>query len=307
MPLIYPPTSPTISGDVVTINAFLQSPARVARRVRDITEKRFIADVLFPTKVESQGGAIMYDQAESIYSDQDPDIVAPGAEYPRGTAGVTSPAIAIPSKYGRDIPITDESVKRLGIQPVNAALRKSTNRTIRTIDTLCLTAAAAAITQTQAASAAWNNAAADPFLDVMLAKSVADDLDEGYDVNELFVTVTLYARLVANAKVIAGLRRESANVVTESGEVERIADLTLRPVPAARMPAGVSAMVVDTTQFGALGYEDIPSPEYQGPATGVQTWVRRDPDANDRYLVRTRRTAVPIVLEPNAGVKLTGV
>jgi hypothetical protein len=50
--------------------------------------------------------------------------------------------------------------------------------------------------------------------------------------------------------------------------VQRLAGLVSGPVPAARMPAGVAAMVLDSTQLGSLGYENIPSPEYAGnPAT----------------------------------------
>jgi len=78
-------------------------------------------------------------------------------------------------------------------------------------------------------------------------------------------------------------------------------------VPVARMPAGIAALVLDTQQLGSLGYENIPSPEYQGnPATDVQSFSRRDPAATDSWLIRGRRPVVPIVQEPTCGVKITG-
>ena len=48
--------------------------------------------------------------------------------------------------------------------------------------------------------------------------------------------------------------------------------------------------------------------EYSGSSsTGIETWTRRDPDANDQWLIRGRRAVVPIVQEPLAAVEITGV
>ena len=307
MPITYPPTAPTLSGDVLTINRFLQSPTMVHRRLRTLAEQRFVADVLLTGRVLASGGAIAYEVSESIYTDRDPTPVAPGGAYEKALATGGTASLATVTKYGQDVPITDEAIGRQNLQAVERAMTKSVNRTVSYVDTITLAAISSAVTQTQAAAAAWSASTADPFLDVMLADSVVQDLAQGYDTDTLALTVTLYARLVANQKVIAGLRRESSNTVTETGEVLRIAGKVLRPVPTARMPAGVGAILLDSTQLGALGYEDIPSPEYQGTADGIQTWIRRDPAGNDQWLLRNRRTVVPFVQEPGAGIKLTGV
>src|SRR3546814_7053652 len=38
-------------------------------------------------------------------------------------------------------------------------------------------------------------------------------------------------------------------------------------------------------------FRSIPSPEYEGdPANGIETWARRDPVANDQWLIRGRRS-----------------
>jgi hypothetical protein len=302
----YPPIAPTLSGDTLSINQFLNSPTRVARRLRTLTDQKFIADVLLTGRIQASGGGIAYQQAESIYADRDADIVTAGAEFPRGMAGTGPSQLATPSKYGQDIPITDESIGRQGLDPVNRALLKASNRVVKVVDTLALAAIASAVTQTQAATAVWSGASADPLTDALLAAAQIDDLADGFSADTIVVTATLYARLVGNQKVIAGLARESSSSVTSTGEVQRIAGLVVRQVPAARMPAGVTAMVLDSTQLGALGYEDIPSPEYSGPADGVQSWTRRDPDARDTWLVRVRRAVVPIVQEPSCCVKITG-
>jgi hypothetical protein len=307
VPILYPPTAPTLTGDVLSINRFLQNPTLVQRRLRTIADQRFVSPVLLTGSIEATGGAVSYEISESIYTDRNPTPTAPGGEYELALATGGTAALANVTKYGQDVPIVDEAIGRMRMQAVNRALTKSVNRTVSYVDTLSLAAIAAAVTQTQAAAAAWNNAAADPFLDVMLADAVVQDLAEGYDTDTLVLTVTLYARLVANQKVIAGLRRESSNTVTESGEVLVIAGKTLRPVPASRMPAGVSVMLLDSTQLGALAYEDIPSPEYQGAADEIQSYIRRDPNRRDRWLLGTRRPVVPIVQEPNCAIKVTGV
>ena len=307
MPILYPPTSPTLTGDVLTVNRFLNSPTMVHRRLRTIAEQRFVADVLLTGRVKVVGGAVAYEVSESIYSDRDPSSVAPGGEYERALATGGTALLANVTKYGQDIRITDEAIGRQNLQAVERVMTKSVNRTVAFVDTISLAAISSAVTQTQAAAAAWSSGSADPFLDVMLADSVVQDLTQGYECDTLALTVTLYARLVANQKVIAGLRRESSNTVTESGEVLTIAGKTLRPVPTSRMPAGVGALLVDSTQLGSLGYEDIPSPEYTGTPDGIQSWARRDPSATDSWLLRTRRTVVPFIQEPNAGIKITGV
>ena len=307
MPILYPPTVPTLSGDVLTINRFLNAPTMVYRRLRTIAEQRFVADVLLTGRIQATGGAIAYETAESIYTDRDPSAVAPGGEYERALASGGTPALATVTKYGQDVRITDEAISRQKLQAVESAMTKAVNRTVAYVDTITLAVISSAVTQTQAAVAAWSASNADPFRDVMLADSAVQDLTQGYETDTLALTVTLYAYLVANQKVIAGLRRESSNTVTESGEVLKIGGKTLRPVPTSRMPSGVGAILLDSTQLGSLGYEDIQSPEYQGAADGIQSWSRRDPNATDSWLLRTRRSVVPFVQEAGAGIKITGV
>ncbi len=307
MPLTHPPAPATLSGDVQTIHRLLQSPALVLRRLRDISDGMFIADRLFTATVEATGGAVSYETAETRYTDRAPRAVAPGAGYTKALAGTGTAALASVTKWGQEVDIDDESIGRMRTDVVNRSLQKLANRIVQQVDSVALAAAAAAITQTQSASAAWSNSAADPFLDVMLAVAAIEDLGEGYVPNALFVTKTLEARLVANQKVITGLRRESTNVVTESGEVRQIAGLEVIGVPSAQMPSGVTAMVVDTSQFGFLGFERIPSPGYEGdPATGVQVRTRRADGSVDGWTITGRRPVVPAVAEPNSAVKVTG-
>lgn len=300
---IYPPAPPTISGDVVTINRFLNDPTAVQRRLRTLTEQRFISDLLFPNKIEVSGGAILYEIGESMYLAKDPEAVNAGGQYPRSAETRGTAAIASVKKWGEDVPLTDERIKRERGSALERTLIKVGNTVVKKVDTVSLAAAGAAVTQHQVQTAAWDTANADPFLDVMLADAQVEALDQGYETDALIMTDVLYARMVSNQKVLNGLARESANTVTSTGEVLQIAGKRL--LRTNRLPAGVDRLLVDTTQFGALGYENLESPEYQGdPANGVESWARRDPDANDQWLIRGRRPVVPVVQEPGAAITI---
>lgn len=307
MPHTYPPAPPTISGDNITISRFLNAPASVQRRLRTIAENRFIADVLLTGRYETSGGSLLYEQSESIYTSRTPAAVNAGAEYPRASAVPGPAALAGVTKWGQDVPITDEHIKRYGRRAVDVAMLKVINFLIKQVDSVALAAIAAAVTQTQAVVAAWNNASRDMLLDIMLAKSVVTKLDQGYDPDTLVTTDEGYARLVADQKIISGLARERGvgMTVTETGQLVSIANL--RILPTNNLPAGVKCQVLDSVMLGGIAYERLESPEYQGdPANGVESWTRRDPDANDQWLVRGRRPVVPVVQEPGAACSITG-
>jgi len=306
MPHIYPPAAPTLSGDTLTISRFLSQPNLVQRRIRDLSLNRFIADRLLVGRYEASGGSVLYEQNESQYTADAPEAVNPGAQYPRSSASPGPAALAGVTKWGQDVPITDEHVKRYGRRAVDVAMLKITNYLIRQVDAIALTAISAATTQTAAATAAWSAGAADPLLDIMLGEAAIRANDQGYDPDVVIMDDARYARLVANAKVISGLSRESAGNVTTTGQIARIGNLQI--LLTNNLPVAGTVFVVDSQMLGGLAYERLDSPEYQGdPANGVESWTRRDPDANDQWLVRGRRPVVPIVQEPNAAYKITGV
>lgn len=308
MPHIYPAPPATISGDLVTISRFLNNPAVVQRRIRDLSLNRFIADVLLTGRYETSGGSLLYEQSESQFTNRVPEAVNPGAEYPRASATPGPASLAAVTKWGQDVPITDEHVHRYGRRAVDVALQKIVNYITRQIDSIGLAAIAAAVTQTLTASggaSGWTTSATkDILLDIMLAEAKVTGQDQGYVADTVVTTDEGFARIVADQKIISGVTREGGNSPTLSGNILQIGGL--RILPTNNLPAGVKALVVDATMLGGLAYERLESPEYQGdPANGVESWTRRDPDANDQWLVRGRRPVVPVVQEPNAGCVIT--
>jgi hypothetical protein len=300
----YPAPAPTISGDVETINRFLNEPTSVNRRVRDISLNRYLTDFIFPGRIEAAGGAILYEISEGIFLGQGPRGRQPRCPVPPLDRGPRSRRGRRGQEVGRGRPPDRRGHRPAQGDGARAHPAQAVQHDDPKVDSLALAAASAAITMSQTETAAWSSANADPFLDVMLADAQIAALDEGFEPDTLILTDVLYARMVSNQKVINGLARESSNNVTADGEVLSIAGKSI--VRTNRMPAGIDRLLIDREQFGALGYENIPSPEYEGdPANGIETWARRDPQANDQWLIRGRRPVVPIVLEPNAGIEIT--
>lgn len=309
MPHVYPPAPPTLSGDILTISRFLSSPALVQRRLRTIAEARFIADSILTGRYETSGGALLYEQTESIYTAKPPEAVNAGAEYPRSPAAPGPAALAGITKWGQDVPITDEHVHRYGRRAVDVALLKIVNYLVKQVDTTAMTAIAAAVpaanqlTSIGGAHGWTTSATKDILLDLMLAKAKILSYDQGYDPDTIVTNDIGYARIVADSKIISGLAREAGatTVTTATGQIQEVGGM--RVLSTNNIPAltNYPVFVVDSTLLGGLAYERLESPEYAGdPANGVESWTRRDPSANDQWLVRGRRPIVPIVQEPNA-------
>jgi len=302
--MTYPPAAPTLSNDVVTISRFLNNPTAVQRRLRTLAENRFISDVLLTGRIE--GSSILYETDEGIYTQDAPEVVAPGAQYPRTLAATGTAAIANPVKWGQEVPITDEEVGRFRGQGVERNLAKVVNYLVYTVDSTALAVISSGVTQSVAASAAWNTTTANPILDLLRAKATIRQLNKGYDPDTVACDDFAYAYIIGNMSVLATMAREAGTTASMSGEVPVLAGLRILPTP--NLPTAGQAIVLDSNNLGAMGYERIPSPEYSGdPAQGVETLVRRNPLGNDEWLVRGRRPVVPFLQEPGAACKITGM
>ena len=302
--ITYPPAAPSLSGDVVTISRFLNTPTAVQRRLRTLAENRFIADVLLTGRIE--GSSILYETDESIYTSDAPEIVAPGSQYPRSLAPTGTAAVANPVKWGQEVPITDEEVGRFRGQAVERNLVKIVNYLVFTVDSTALAVIASTVTQTMAVLANWNAAGANPLLDLLRARATVRATNKGYDPDTAVVDDFASAYIVGTLNMLATMAREAGTTVSMDGEVPVLAGLRVLPTP--NLPTAGTAIVLDSSALGSLGYERIPSPEYSGdPANGVETLTRRNPLGNDEWLVRGRRPVVPFVQEPGAACKLTGL
>lgn len=303
----YPPAAPSLSGDVETISRFLKSPTLVQRRLRSLAEQRYIADAILTGRFTAEGGAILYETGEEITADEAPRAVAPGAEYPLVGLSTGTASLAKTVKWGQDALITDESIARRQMDPVNRALTKLVNENVSYVDSVALSAVSTAVTQATAAAADWSTATAAQILkDVLLAKANIMALNQGYDPDTVVVDDINHANALAAFTAAGYFARESASDNPAlTGQFPVVGGLRWLPSP--NVVAANTAVVLDSTQLGGMADEDLGGPGYvSGGPAGVESKVIRDDD-NDQWKLRVRRVTVPVVLEPAAGWKVTGI
>lgn len=302
--LTYPPANPTLTGDVYAISRFLNNPTAVQRRIRELAQNRFITDALLAGRYE--GSAIAYDQDPNQFSSKPPEIVTPGAQYPRALPTTGTALMAYVSKWGQDIPITDESVGRQRGTIVERTLTQVVNYIVYQIDTIALAVINAQVTQSVAATAAWDAATPKPLLDILRAKAKVRAQNKGYEPNVIAMDDFAHAYLMDNIGVLTQMAGQMGTSISMRGELLVVAGLVAMPTP--NLPSVGTAIIVDTAALGGIGFERIPSPEYQGdPQNGVESWIGRNPARNDEWIVRGRRPVVPIVENPASGCKITGM
>ncbi|TFV83153.1 hypothetical protein [Blastococcus sp. CT_GayMR16] len=302
--MTYPPAGPTINGQVITVHRLMNNPILIYRLLRTLVQQRLIGDKLLSGRVDLTGsGSAVFEIAESIFSDLPAERVAALMEYPLTTSTPGTVAVATTDKWGLADEISDELVARSRMDLVMRKLIKLANRIAFQFDQLALSAIGSAVTQTQTAGAAWNVAGADPLLDILLAGAQPDGLNQGYSVNVLAARPVPWARLLAATKVIERAPREGENGILLTGNMVRIAGLEIWKTT--NMPVGVDVLAADSTQLGSIAYENIGG-GYDGTPGDVESKTIRD-DKRDGWRIQARKIAVPMVQEPGAAVKITGV
>ena len=307
MPYTYPPAAPVVAGDQLTISTFLNNPTLVARRLRTLAEQRFIADALLTARMDVAGGAVQYETGESLYSEDEPEAIAPGGEYPITDIGGGESQIAKVKKWGQDSLVTDESIKRQRMNPVNRAMVKQVNQIVRLVDSVAMSAILSAVTATDSAGAAWDATTGVNILrDLTDAIAEIRGLNEGFEPDTLVVDDATWSVLVSDEKIAQLRAREDSSNPVYTGNFPVIAGLRVLPTP--NMGVTKTALVVDSQQLGGMADERLGGPGYSSGNAGVGVEAKSiREDANDRWRIRARRVTVPVILEPSAAYKITGV
>lgn len=306
MPGAYPPAGPSLSGDLLTIHRLLQNPTYLQRRLRTIAEMRFVADQILTQRLRTSGGAIAYETGEPITNARAVEAVAPGAEYPRDSPADGTAALAKVSKWGQAVPLTDEKLKRsvyMGNE-LNRTLRKTANTVIQKVDKLTTAAVGSAVSNTIAATAAWNNASAALFRDAELAAAKVVDQNMGYVPNTILLSTTKYALMVTDPTIAALRKRESSDNPIYGGEIESLGKYQIIATAASNLPSD-DVWVFDRDELGGMADETEVDPGYATMDNNLQFQTERIAK-RDAWDIWARRITVPVVLEPAAGIKLTG-
>lgn len=306
MAYTYPPAATTLSSDLTAaqVHYLLKSPALLARRIRDLSLNKYIADYLLTGRYVAQGGAILYPNGEVLFTADDPEAVGILGEYPLTTLDAGTLATARTVKWGRDVEVSDEAISRMLADPLNRALSKLVNTNVRFIDGVALGVIASKITQTRAAGGSWNTGDGAGFQiisDVLATKAQVDETEDGFDLDTVVLRPMQYAKAIA-ALIRDGVLPRESNVIS-TGDFPNALGLTW--TTSVHSPV-TDPLLLDRAQLGGMADENIQSPGYTGAGPGgVEVRSIRD-DLRDGYRVRARRVTVPLVLEPNAGIRITG-
>lgn len=306
MPSTFPPAAPSLTGDLLTIHRLLQTPTLLQRRLRTITDLRFVSDQILTQRFRTSGGAIQYQVSEPIVSDRPVESVAPGSEYPLALTPEGTAALAQVLNWGQASIITDAEIKRsvpMG-DAVDRKLRKLMNSVISKVDAITISAVGSAITANGAATANWDNANATILRDLERAKAAVIDLNMGYVPDTVLMSSTKYAELASDTAVATLRRREDPGNPIYSGKIDVIDDLKVITTSTSNLPSD-DVWVLDSTQLGGMADESDVDPGYTVADLAVQVQTLRVPD-RDSFRMWARRITVPVIQEPGAGYKITG-
>ena len=299
--LTYPVPAISNTEDLTTeqIHQLLRSQTAIGRRIRTLAAQRFISDALLKGRFRSVGGSVLYENGDPLFAPDDPEAIQPGGEYPRSQVTAGDLAAAKVDKWGRDAPVTDESIKRRGIDVVNRALLQLVNRMVKFVDSAALGVIASKITATVASPGAWTDVE-NIVLSVELAKAKAEESGEGHVLDTIVLKPTAYARVMAAFLKAGLLPREAANPLI-TGTWPQVLDLVWLRSP--NVPTA-APLLVNSDELGGMADEDLGGPGYSKALPGVETKSIRE-EKTDEYLLRSRRVTVPIVTDVTAGVTIT--
>ena len=296
----YPVARPSGTLTAAETHLILRNPQLIARRVATLTDQRFISDYLLAGRYSAEGGGIFYETGEQIFPADASESVGPNGEYPKTVLTEGELASAKTDKRGLETDITDERIKRGAQGAVDRALTQITNGVIRDVDGIAMSVIASKVTDAFA-SGAWTSIA-NVVNALAAAKANREDLALGLNLDTIALSGAQWAKvmgLFASANV---LPRENGNPIVNGQFPTNLLGYTWVTSPHI---VGSDPLLVDREQLGGMADEDLGSPDYARSGDfNVETYSKRN--GTDSYTVRARRVVVPVVIEPRAGLRITG-
>lgn len=305
MPGSYPPAVPTLSGDLLTISRFLQSPTALSRALRTVMNLRFVSDQLLTNQYRTSGGAISYEISEPILNTRAVSAVAPGSTYPFDTPAAGTGALASVKKWGEASFLSDEVVKRsvYAGNEIARTLQKAVNTVVNKIEAVTIAAIGSAVTNTSAATAVWTTGSPNIFRDIEKAAATIIDQNQGYNPDTILMSSTKFAYLVSDLTVASLRARENTTNPIYGGNMTNIAGFNVVYTSVGNLPSD-DVWILDSRMLGGMADEVNNDPGYTTIDKNIQVQTERIA-GRDGWNVWARRLTVPIIQEPAAAVKIT--
>lgn len=299
----YPVARPTGTLTPAQIHLLLSNPQVIAKRIAELTDQRFIADYLLAGRYNAVGGGVFYETGEQIFAADSAEAIEALGEYPLTVLTSGELVAAKTSKLGLGTHIADETIARRGIDPVNRGLRRLANQVIKDVDAIAMAIIASKVTSTIASAAAWSTVAA-VVNSLLAAQANREDLALGIQPDVVALTGAQWAKVMGLFATAGVLPREgNGNPIVAGNYPQNLLGFTWVTSP---WIVGSDPLLVDRDQLGGMGDEDLASPEFRRAGDfNVETAIERL-KGRDGYEARARRVTVPVVVEPLAGIKITG-
>jgi hypothetical protein len=310
VPITFPPAAATLSGDVLSINRYLNMPLIVLRDLRTLLEQMFVSDKILTGQLYTESGSVLYETGETIFADKSATGVQPLSEYPITPITLGDASMANTVKWGQDALVSDESISRSSYDVLRRGFQKLTNSHVQKIDSVALSAVASAVTQNTNAIASWAGTGTTPFIlrDLMRAYANIVNLKMGYIPDTVLCGLTTFANVVSDTTLLNLLPREVPGVGSSGVEggwkgpyMRQIGGFNFITSP--NLPTTGVATLLDSSVLGAFVDERLPAPGYVGGENGLQVKTIRT-DKEDGWRIRARRITVPIIREPAAAWKI---
>lgn len=295
----YPVVQTTGTLSTAQIHLLLSNPTLIARRLASLTSMKFVADYLLQGRYSATGGGLFYETGEEIFAADAPEAVAPGAEYPKTILTAGELAAARTVKWGLESDITDEKISREGMDTVTKALARLANTVVRHVDSVAWGVISSKVTST-VSSTAWDTPGK-VIAAITAIQTARAELGTGLDLSTIVLPGAAYAKVLGMLVDANALPREQGNPIVGSAPISAFG---LEWVTSPYV-TGTDPWLIDRVALGGMADENLSSPGYATAAgTNVEAFTNRHKD--DKYEVRARRVTVPVVLEPLAGVRITG-
>lgn len=295
MPTGYSPAPPSVSGPNITLETWLNNPARVQKAITALANERFLADKVFATGPQATAGAVIYDQVTGaeLYTERDVQAIGEGAVFPMLDTGEGAPKVAVVTKWGGAMPFSYEAVRRDRRDLLGRGLTRIRNTIVRKVDTIGMAALHASPQHTMAASGDWSTSATDIISDVETARSTVEQADLGYEVTAVVINPAQALDLRKDADIRASLPRE--NMAANMLGAKDLSGFLRIPnwYVSNRQTAGTIDLLAEK-EVGAISDE---LPLYSRTI---------DEQLRERYVIQAARIPTPYVTDPKASIRITG-
>ncbi len=297
----YPVARPEGTLTPQQVHLLLGNARLVAKRAATLADSKFIADYLLGAPLYAANGGIFYETGEEIFAADSPESIEPGSGYPKTVLTEGELAAAKTDKRGLATDITDEKITRQGVVYVNRGFSRLTNSVIRDVDSRAMAVIASKVTATAAASAAWTTPGA--VLETLLTQQGNVGDGTGIDLDTVVLKPSKFAKVVGMFVDKGVLPREQGNLIITGRLPFDAYGFTWVTSP---RWSSDNPMMVDREQLGGMADEKIVSPEFARFGNSLVEASATRAATKDKWELRVRRATVGVVLEPKAGISITG-